>query len=162
MPKRRAARKSCRSPGIALRQPLPTLDRTKYAAASGAAKGAYVLAGAEHPEVLLLATGSEVSLALGAQKKLATIGLDAAVVSMPSWEVFEEQELRYKESVLPDVPTFAVEAGVTLGWSRYTGSEKRVLGINTFGASAPGNIVMERYGMTVDCVVNMVKKELAK
>ena len=64
--------------------------------------------------------------------------------------------------MLPAVPTFAVEAGVTLGWSRYTGSEKRVLGINTFGASAPGNIVMERYGMTVDCVVNMVKKELAK
>jgi transketolase len=81
---------------------------------------------------------------------------------MPSWEVFEEQEPRYKAAVLPPVTTFAVEAGVTLGWSRYTGSEHRVLGINTFGASAPGNIAMERYGMTVDSVVSMVRKELSK
>ena len=146
------------------RQKVPVLTAYAETVAQNADKGAYVLSPAqnEHRALTIIATGSEVSLALGAQKKLAAIGLDAAVVSMPSWEVFEEQELRYKESVLPDVPTFAVEAGVTLGWSRYTGSEKRVLGINTFGASAPGNIVMERYGMTVDCVVNMVKKELAK
>ena len=146
------------------RQKVPVLTAYAETVAQNADKGAYVLSPAqnEHRALTIIATGSEVSLALGAQKKLAAIGLDAAVVSMPSWEVFEEQELRYKESVLPAVPTFAVEAGVTLGWSRYTGSEKRVLGINTFGASAPGNIVMERYGMTVDCVVNMVKKELAK
>ena len=97
-------------------------------------------------------------IALEAQKILAEDGIDVAVVSMPSMEVFEEQSAEYKESVLPKyVPTFAVEAGVTLGWTRYTKREDRVLGIDTFGASAPGGVVAEHYGMTGVNVAAMVK-----
>ena len=102
--------------------------------------------------------GSEVKIALEAQKILADEDIDVAVVSMPSMEVFEEQSAAYKESVLPKyVPTFAVEAGVTLGWTRYTKREDRVLGIDTFGASAPGGVVAEHYGMTGVNVAAMVK-----
>jgi len=146
------------------RQNLPVLHQYAETVHAQALNGAYVLdAGQENAkrQATIIATGSEVSIALEAQKKLAAEGVNAAVVSMPSWEIFEAQDNRYKETVLPkDVPTFAVEAGVTLGWARYTGCECHVLGINTFGASAPGPVVMERYGMTADAIVNLVKGAL--
>ncbi len=144
------------------RQNLPVLADHKEAVHEGALKGGYVLSPAKDlAKAVVIATGSEVQLALEAQKMLAEEGVDISVVSMPSWEVFEKQEDAYKESVLPRfVPTFAVEAGVTMGWSRYTGSERRVLGINRFGASAPGGVVLEHYGMTAANVAAMVKENL--
>ena len=112
-------------------------------------------------KVILIGTGSEVELALKAQAKLAEEGIDASVVSMPSWDLFDAQSEEYKESVLPaGVTKFAVEAGVPYGWSRYTGSEKNVLGITTFGASAPGGVMLEKYGFTVDNLVAKVKAVL--
>ena len=144
------------------RQNLPVLQEYASAVREGALKGGYVLSPAkEIARAVIIATGSEVRIALEAKKLLAEEGFDVSVVSMPSMEVFEEQSVAYKESVLPKyVPTFAVEAGVTLGWKRYTGREDRVLGINKFGASAPGGIVMERYGMTGANVAAMVKAAL--
>ena len=144
------------------RQNLPVLQEYASAVREGALKGGYVLSPAkEIARAVIIATGSEVRIALEAKKLLAEEGFDVSVVSMPSMEVFEEQSVAYKESVLPKyVPTFAVEAGVTLGWTRYTGREDRVLGINKFGASAPGGIVMERYGMTGANVAAMVKAAL--
>ena len=141
------------------RQNLPVLNAYAEAVQAGAIKGGYVLSPAkELAKAVIIATGSEVKIALEAQKLLAEEEIDVAVVSMPSMEVFEEQSAAYKESVLPKfVPVFAVEAGVTLGWTRYTGREDRVLGINRFGASAPGGVVAEHYGMTADNVAAMVK-----
>lgn len=144
------------------RQNLPVLHEYAAAVADGALKGGYVLSPAkELAKAIVIATGSEVTIALAAQKLLAEEGIDVTIVSMPSMEVFEQQSDAYKESVLPNyVPTFAVEAGVTLGWSRYTGSESRVLGINRFGASAPGDVVMRQYGLTGERVAAMVKAHL--
>lgn len=144
------------------RQNLPVLHDYAEAVEAGALKGGYVLSPAKDmPKAVIIATGSEVKIALEGQKLLAEEGVDVSVVSMPSMEVFEEQSESYKESVLPRfVPVFAVEAGVTLGWARYTGSEKRVLGINRFGASAPGGVVMEHYGLTGANVAAMVKAGL--
>jgi len=141
------------------RQNLPVLHEYAEAVREGALKGGYVLSPAkEAARAVIIATGSEVKAALEGQNLLAQEGIDVAVVSMPSMEVFEEQSAAYKESVLPKyVPAFAVEAGVSLGWTRYTGREDRVLGINKFGASAPGGMVMERYGMTGANVAAMVK-----
>ena len=141
------------------RQNLPVLNGYAEAVQAGAIKGGYVLSPAKDlAKAVIIATGSEVKIALEAQKLLAEEEIDVAVVSMPSLEVFEEQSAAYKESVLPKfVPVFAVEAGVTLGWTRYTGREDRVLGINRFGASAPGGVVAEHYGMTADNVAAMVK-----
>lgn len=141
------------------RQNLPVLHDYAEAVNAGALKGGYVLSPAkEFAKAVVIATGSEVKIALEGQKLLAEEGIDISVVSMPSVEVFEEQSAAYKESVLPKyVPKFVVEAGVTAGWARYTGREDRVLGINKFGASAPGNVVMERYGMTGKNVAEMVK-----
>ena len=141
------------------RQNLPVLNGYAEAVQAGAIKGGYVLSPAkELAKAVIIATGSEVKIALEAQKLLAEEEIDVAVVSMPSMEVFEEQSAAYKESVLPKfVPVFAVEAGVTLGWTRYTGREDRVLGINRFGASAPGGVVAEHYGMTAANVAAMVK-----
>ena len=138
------------------RQNLPVLNAYAEAVQAGAIKGGYVLSPAkELAKAVIIATGSEVKIAL---KLLAEEEIDVAVVSMPSMEVFEEQSAAYKESVLPKfVPVFAVEAGVTLGWTRYTGREDRVLGINRFGASAPGGVVAEHYGMTAANVAAMVK-----
>ena len=144
------------------RQNLPVLHEYAEAVHEGALKGGYVLSPAkEMAKAVVIATGSEVKVALEAQKLLAEKGIEITVVSMPSVEVFEQQSDAYKESVLPRfVPTFSVEAGVTLGWTRYTGREDRVLGINRFGASAPGGIVMERYGITAKNVAEMVKAAL--
>ncbi|MDF3239659.1 transketolase [Pseudomonas veronii] len=130
------------------RQPLPTLDRTQYAAASGAAKGAYVLAGAAHPEVILLATGSEVSLAVAAYEQLKGEGIAAQVVSMPSWELFEEQPTAYRDSVLPPAVTarVVVEQAGPLGWDRYVGQTGAKVVMNSFGASAPLAKLQEKFG----------------
>lgn len=144
------------------RQKLPVLH--KYAAVihDNAGKGAYVLdAGQGEAKAVIIATGSEVHLALEAQAKLAEEGICVSVVSMPSWDMFEMQREEYKKSVLPEgLPKVAVEAGVTLGWSRYTGSEDNVIGINKFGASAPGGTVMKEYGFTAENVAAKVKSLL--
>lgn len=144
------------------RQKLPVLH--KYAAVihDNAGKGAYVLdAGQGEAKAVIIATGSEVHLALEAQTKLAEEGISVSVVSMPSWDMFEMQSEEYKKSVLPEgLPKVAVEAGVTLGWSRYTGSEDNVIGINKFGASAPGGTVMKEYGFTAENVAAKVKSLL--
>lgn len=144
------------------RQKLPVLH--KYAAVihDNAGKGAYVLdAGQGEAKAVIIATGSEVHLALEAQAKLAEEGICVSVVSMPSWDMFEMQSEEYKKSVLPEgLPKVAVEAGVTLGWSRYIGSEDNVIGINKFGASAPGGTVMKEYGFTAENVAAKVKSLL--
>ena len=144
------------------RQKLPVLH--KYAAVihDNAGKGAYVLdVGQGEAKAVIIATGSEVHLALEAQAKLAEEGICVSVVSMPSWDMFEMQSEEYKKSVLPEgLPKVAVEAGVTLGWSRYTGSEDNVIGINKFGASAPGGTVMKEYGFTAENVAAKVKSLL--
>ncbi len=143
------------------RQKLPVLSAYKNAVLRGAAKGAYVLSPAAKGKLKanILATGSEVALALEAQKQLAAKKINVSVVSMPSWDKFEAQSAAYKTSVLPKgVPCIAIEAGVTLGWSRYTGSEDRVIGLNRFGASAPGDEVYAKLGFTVEAVVKAVQK----
>lgn len=146
---------------VLTRQNLPTLKNTKEKAYEGVQKGAYVISPAsnENPEVLLLASGSEVSLAVEAQKVLEKDGIYASVVSMPSWKNFEKQSKEYKESVLPKSvkKRLGIELGASLGWHRYTGAEGDVLAIDRFGASAPGEKIMEEYGFTVDNVVNRVK-----
>ena len=146
------------------RQKMAVLQKYKEVIHKGASFGAYVLSpgeAAKESKAILLATGSEVHLALAAQEALAKENINVSVVSMPSWDVFENQSDEYKKQVLPtSVPKIAIEAGVTLGWSRYTGSESNVIGINKFGASAPGDVVYEKYGFTVENVVNKVKEVL--
>lgn len=143
------------------RQNLPTLHEYEAAVHEGAVKGAYVLSPAENAKVILIGTGSEVELCLKAQKALAADGIAASVVSMPSWDLFEAQSEEYKASVLPaGVTKFAVEAGVPYGWAKYTGTEANVLGITTFGASAPGSVVLDKYGFNVDNLVAKVKAVL--
>ncbi len=139
------------------RQAMPTLDRSKYAPASGVAKGAYVLADAPggKPDVILMGTGSELSLCVSAYEKLAAEGIHARVVSMPSWELFDKQESTYKDSVLPPNVTarVSVEMGATFGWERYTGTKGRNIGMHRFGASAPIKDLLKYFGFTVDHVV---------
>ena len=148
------------------RQPLPTLDRGKYAAASGVARGAYVLADAPggKPEVILIASGSEVCLVVQAHEKLIAEGIRSRVVSMPSWDIFEHQTREYQDSVLPpDVKVrVAVEQASTLGWERYVGREGRVIGMHTFGASAPLKELQKKFGFEPDRVVAVAKELLAK
>jgi transketolase len=122
-------------------------------------KGAYVLEDAANAKVILIATGSEVSVALGAAKLLAADGINARVVSMPSWKLFDGQSAAYKASVLPaGVPRLAVEAGATLGWWKYVGLDGDVVGIDRFGASAPGAIVMKELGFSAENVAARAKK----
>jgi len=139
------------------RQNVPTLDRTKFAAAEGLRKGAYILADAPSgkPDIVLLATGSEVSLIVTAREKLAEQKVNARIVSMPSWELFDRQSREYRDAVLSPAirARLAVEAGLPLGWHRYVGDNGDVIGIDRFGASAPGNVVMEKLGFTVSHVV---------
>src|SRR5580693_8242402 len=136
------------------RQALPTLDRTKYASASGVAQGAYILADAPggNPELILIATGSEVSLALDAYEQLVKDGVRARVVSMPSWDIFERQTVEYRNTVFP--PTVkarvAVEQASTFGWERYVGDKGRVIGMHTFGASAPLKELQKKFGFVPD------------
>ena len=148
------------------RQALPTLDRSQYAAAGGLARGAYVLADAPdgEPDVLLLATGSEVSLCVRAHERLLAEGIKARVVSMPSWELFEAQSESYREKVLPPevLARVAVEEASPFGWARYTGMTGTVLGMRTFGLSAPGKVVAEHFGFTADHVVEAAREQVAR
>ncbi len=140
---------------VLTRQNLPILDPEKCPLREGVPRGAYTLAGEREPaDVILIATGSEVQLALAARDKLAEKKITARVVSMPSWELFEEQSPEYRAEVLPKgVPKVAIEAGATLGWYKYVGETGAVIGIDRFGASAPGKTVMEKLGINVDNVV---------
>ena len=144
------------------RQNMPTLDRKQFASAEGVRKGAYVLADAPggRPDMILIGTGSELSLAVGARAKLAEKNIQARVVSMPSWELFDEQPKDYRDAVLPPgvKRRLAIEAGIPQGWQKYVGDGGDVVGIERFGASAPGNVVMEKLGFTVD---NVVERALA-
>lgn len=140
------------------RQNLPVLPNSKEMAKDGVAKGGYVISKAESntPDGILIATGSEVNLAVQAQKELKAQGKDVSVVSLPSFDLFEAQDEAYKESVLPKAVTkrVAIEAASPFGWERYIGSEGKMIGINHFGASAPGDYVLEQFGFTVENVVN--------
>ena len=145
---------------VLTRQKLPVLTAYKKVILKGAAKGGYVISPANgKPKAILIATGSEVNLALAAQKDLAAKHVPVTVVSMPSWDKFDKQSAAYKEAVLPkDVARIAIEAGITLGWSKYTGSEDRVIGFNRFGSSGPGPVVYEKFGMTVKHIEQVVAK----
>lgn len=146
---------------VLTRQNLPTIPQSAEVAYEGVSKGAYVVSpqGKEMADALILATGSEVSLAISAQKALAQEGIDVAVVSMPSWDRFEKQSKEYKDSVLPPAVTkrLGIEMGASFGWHKYVGNEGDLLCIDTWGASAPGEIVMEKYGFSVNNVVSKVK-----
>ena len=148
------------------RQNLPTLDRTKLASADGLARGAYILAEAEssQPDIIIIASGSEVHVALGARELLARRGVAARVVSMPSWELFERQPKDYRDAVLPPAITarLAVEAGVAQGWHRYVGSTGDVVSIERFGASAPYKVLWEKFGFTAENVAARALALLAK
>jgi transketolase len=138
------------------RQHVPTLDRRVLAPAEDLRRGAYVLnRGVSDPELILIATGSEVSLIVAAEPLLSQRGLRVRLVSMPSWELFERQSGEYRESVLPRAvkARLAVEAARSLGWERWVGSDGDILSVDRFGASAPGGLVMKEYGFTVDHVV---------
>ncbi|MBA1288529.1 transketolase [Pseudomonas japonica] len=147
---------------ILSRQPLPTLDRERYASADNVEKGAYVLADGESPKVILLATGSELSLAVEAHDKLKAEGIDSRVVSMPCWELFEEQDTAYKDSVLPPAITarVAIEQAGPLGWDRYVGNTGAKVVMNTFGASAPISKLQAQFGFTVENVVKLAKEQI--
>src|SRR5882724_4207494 len=148
------------------RQPLPTLDRTKYAPASGVARGAYILADApgKEPELILIASGSELSLAVEAHEQLVAEDIRCRVVSMPSWDMFEHQSDEYREAVLPPnvKARVAIEQASTFGWTRYVGERGRVVGMHTFGASAPLKELQKKFGFEPDGVVKVAKDLLAK
>ena len=148
------------------RQALPTLDRSKYAPASGVSRGAYVLADAPDgkPEVILIASGSELILAVQAHEKLTAEGIRSRVVSMPSWDVFEQQTRKYRDSVLlPEVTArIALEQASTFGWERYVGSSGRIIGMETFGASAPLKELQRKFGFEPDRVVLFAKELLSR
>jgi transketolase len=148
------------------RQPLPTLDRRAFAPAAGVARGAYVLADAPggNPEVVLIASGSEVSLAVEAHQKLLAEGVRSRVVSMPSWDIFDRQTQEYRDSVLPPAvkARVAVEQASTFGWERYVGGGGRVIGMKTFGASAPLKELQKRFGFEPDRVITVAKELLGR
>jgi transketolase len=146
------------------RQPLPTIDRTIYAPASDLKRGAYVLAdiGDKEPELILMASGSEVSLIVEAGARLAAEGVNMRIVSVPSWELFAAQDKAYRDAVLPPQvrARLAVEAGVTQGWEKFTGTDGAVLGLDRFGASAPVKVVFEKLGFTVENVLEKARELL--
>jgi transketolase len=147
------------------RQAIPTFDRTKYGSVEGVRRGAYIFSEAANgtPDVLLIGTGSELQLAVEAQEKLASEGVKARVISMPCWELFDEQTAEYKESVLPTAvrARVAVEAGSPIGWERYVGLDGRVVGQPQFGASAPAKEVFKHFGITTENVVRHARESLA-
>ncbi|MDP2279280.1 MAG: transketolase, partial [Nitrospirota bacterium] len=151
---------------IMTRQKVPVIDRQKYKSASELAMGAYVIADCSScmPEIILIATGSEVHVALAAYEKLNAEYIDVRVVSMPSWELFERQPKEYKDAVLPPEvrKRVAIEAGATQGWHKYVGLDGIVIGIDHFGASAPGEILLEKFGFTTENVINKAKDRLGK
>jgi transketolase len=149
---------------VLTRQDLPTLDRSRYAPAAGLQRGAYILAEAPggEPDVLLLATGSEVSLCVQAFERLNAEGVRARVVSMPSWEVFEHQSPEYRERVLPAgvKARVAVEQASTFGWDRYVGTTGHVIGMRTFGASAPLKELQKEFHFTADDVLAAARAQV--
>jgi transketolase len=148
------------------RQALPTLDRARYAPAAGVARGAYVLADAPGgaPEIILLATGSEVALVVAVHETLRAERIHSRVVSMPSWEIFERQPLEYRDAVLPPAVTarVAVEQASTFGWERYVGTRGRMVGMSTFGASAPLKELDRRFGFEPDRVAAIAREVLGR
>jgi transketolase len=148
------------------RQPMPTIDRTKYAPAAGVAKGAYVLADADggKPEVILMGTGTELQHCVAAYEKLKAEGIKARVVSMPCLEIFDQQDAAYKESVLPSAVTarVSIEMAATLGWDRYVGSKGKIIGMRSFGASAPLKDLLPKFGFGPDFVVTAAKQLLGR
>jgi transketolase len=148
------------------RQAVPTLDRTVYASAEGLIRGAYVLnarsEASRRPDIILIATGSEVQLIVASEAKLAADGINARLVSMPCWELFEEQPIEYRESVLPSSLTvrLAVEAGRSLGWERWVGADGRIVSLDRYGASAAGEVVMQQLGFTTEHIVREAKAAL--
>jgi len=150
---------------VLTRQALPTLDRNKYASATGVAKGGYVLGDSQgKPDLILIGTGSELSLCVAAYEKLTAEGIRVRVVSLPSWELFEKQTQAYRDSVLPpDVRArVSVEAGSVFGWERYVGLDGAILGMTTFGASAPAKELFKKYGFTVEHVLEAARGVLAR
>jgi len=151
---------------ILTRQAVPTLDRSRFASAAGLARGAYVLAdiGQAAPKVILIGTGSEVSICVAAAEQLASTGIPARVVSMPSWELFEEQDETYREQVLPDhIPArVAVEQASVIGWDRYVGRRGAVIGMHSFGASAPLKSLLTAFGFTTEHVVTAAREQVAR
>jgi transketolase len=146
------------------RQAMPTLDRTKVAPAAGLRKGAYVLCDSDNPEVILIGTGTEVSLCVAAHDKLVASGVRSRVVSMPSWELFEEQDAAYRDSVLPPSVTarVVVEQASNFGWERYVGRTGAMITMRTFGASAPLKELMTKFGFAPDNIVAAARAQLAQ
>jgi len=151
---------------VLTRQAVPTIDRSRYAAASGLARGAYILADAPNadPEVILIGTGSEVSLCLDAYERLSNEGVRARVVSMPSWELFDDQDRDYRDCVLPPQvkARVSVEEASDFGWTKYTGTEGQNIGIETFGASAPIKQLLKKFGFTADHIVAAAKNQILR
>jgi transketolase len=151
---------------VLTRQAVPTIDRSRYAAASGLARGAYILADAPNadPEVILIGTGSEVSLCLEAYEQLTDEGVHARVVSMPSWELFDDQDSDYRNSVLPPrvKARVSVEEASDFGWTKYTGTDGQNIGIETFGASAPIKQLLKKFGFTADHIVSAAKNQIVR
>jgi transketolase len=146
------------------RQKLPTFDRNRYAAADGLARGAYVMAGSDNPQVILMGSGSEVQLCISAYEALKQEGIAGRVVSMPSWELFELQDRHYREEVLPPSvkARVTVEAGAMIGWDRYAGPDGTIIGMHSFGDSAPGTAVMRKFGFVAERVLQAAKDQIAK
>ena len=149
---------------ILSRQPLPTLDRSRYAAASGVMRGAYVLADPPNgePEVVLIATGSEVAMTVEAYEQLVADGVRARVVSMPSMELFDKQSQSYRDEVLPPSVTarVSVEKGSTFGWDRWVGPSGAIIGMSTFGESAPMKVLQAKFGFTTENIVAAARAQL--
>ena len=147
---------------VLTRQKLPVIDRTRFASADNAKKGGYILADAadQKPDLILMATGSEVSVILSAYEKLNAEGIKTRVVSLISWEIFDEQPEEYREQVLPSSvwARISVEAASTFGWSHYVGDRGMSIGMKTFGASAPGEVNMEKFGFTAENVIAKAKE----
>jgi transketolase len=149
---------------ILTRQAVPIIDRTRYATASGVSRGAYVLADAADgkPDVLLIASGSEVALCLEAHERLRAEGVKARVVSMPSWELFDDQPPEYRDGVLPPAvrARVSVEQASTFGWSKYVGDTGHSIGMRSFGASAPLKQLLQKFGFTVENVVDAAREQI--
>ena len=148
---------------VLTRQNVPVLDPQKYDIKNGVQKGAYILEDDDNPDIVLIGTGSEVHVCLGAAEILRNEGKKVRVVSMPSWELFFKQPEEYRKSVLPpEIPKLAVEAGSSLGWKEIVGENGAVVGMESFGASAPGNVLMEKFGFTPENVANKAKELLGE
>ncbi len=148
---------------VLTRQNVPVLDPDKYPISEGVKRGAYILVDESNPDVILVATGSEVSVALEAKELLNEDGIKARVVSMPSWEIFKEQEEDSRKKVIPDyIPKVVIEAGISFGWKDIVGDNSLIIGMEGFGLSAPGDVLMKEFGFTGENVANKTKKFLNK